>query len=79
MTHVATNKKGVVGEWDWEKEDTPFCYQPKEPKSEIAELSLQDKSITHMYIDTSKKIEKIIGDGGWKDLESLKLLTSRND
>ncbi len=79
MTHTATNKKGIVGEWDWEKEDKPFCYQPKEPKEEIAELNLQDKSITHMYIDMSKKIEKAIAEGRWDDLESLKPMTSRSD
>lgn len=56
MTFYATNMDGTQGEWDWETETRPFCYQPIQVNREIGELDEGLKNMGDKMIQTGKLI-----------------------
>lgn len=61
ITHWATNSHDVEGEWDWEKEDRPFCLAPKRPKEEMGELSATEKTIGLTMLDFARRFHDMFG------------------
>ncbi|KAJ1566176.1 hypothetical protein HK096_011001 [Nowakowskiella sp. JEL0078] len=60
FTHYAFDRTSDV-KWKWESEISPFCLMPKNPKTEIGELSLLDKAEAAEMVEFYKVVQQIGG------------------